>query len=115
MAREPKDRTYRVRQLPAHIDVHHLPALLINLESSIGPLENVIVHSLAGSLKLFEDTPTRTATVTFQNVPSVFDNDETEWVVETRNLGLKRNIIFDTHFLGFTALNDVDPSIHTHE
>jgi hypothetical protein len=115
MARVPKDCTYRVRQLPADMDILRLPALLISLENCIGPLQNVVVHSLAGSLKPFEYTPTKTATVTFHNVPRVFDNDQTEWVFRTRHLGLQKNIIFDTHFLGFTALNDVDPSIHTHE
>lgn len=111
MTRISHDRTYRVRQLSWHIDVHHLPALLISLESSIGPLGNINVHSLAGSLNTFEDVPTKTATVTFNSVPSAFDNDQTEWVFQTRRLGLQKNIIFDIHFLGFTALNDVDPSM----
>jgi hypothetical protein len=115
MTRGPEDCTYRVRQLPAHIDGHRLPAFLISLENSIGPLENINVHSLAGSLNTFEDVPTQTATVTFNVVPRVFTNHDTEWVFETRRLGLQKNIIFDTHFLGFTALNDVDPNMHTLE
>jgi len=115
MTRVPKDRTYRVRQIPSHIDAHHLPALLVSLENSIGPLENVNVHSLAGSLNTFEDVPTKTATVTFNSVPKAFDNDRTEWVFQTRRLGLQKNIIFDIHFIGFTALNDVDPNTHTLE
>lgn len=114
MTRVPEDRTYRIRQLPGHIDVHDLPALLISLENSIGPLENINVHSLAGSLNTF-DVPTKTATITFNSVPKVFDNDQKEWVFQTRQLGLQKNIIFDIHFLGFTALNDVDPSMHTLE
>lgn len=115
MARIREDRTYRVRQLPSHIDSNHLPALLISVENSTGPLENINVHSLAGSLNTFEDVPTKTATVTFGAVPTAFDNDQTEWVLQTRRLGLQRNIIFDTHFLGFTALNDVDPNVHALE
>lgn len=111
----PGDRTYRVRQLPSHIDAHRLPALLISLENSIGPLENINVHSLTGSLNTFEYVQTKTATVTFNRMPRAFDNDLTEWVFQTRRLGLQRNIIFDIHFLGFTALNDVDPSTHTVE
>jgi hypothetical protein len=78
MTRVREDRTYRVRQLPSHIDAHHLPALLISLDDSIGPLENITVHSLAESLNTFEDVPTKTATVTFSRVPRVFDNDRTE-------------------------------------
>ena len=111
----PEGRTYRVRQLPSHIDLHHLPALLISLEDSIGPLENIHIHSLAQSLNAFEDVPTKTATVSFKILPRAFDNEQTEWVFQTRRLGLRRNIIFDIHFLGFTALNDVDPSMHTLE
>lgn len=109
MTRVPDDRTYRVRQLPAHLDIHHLPRLLISLENSLGPLENIHIHSLAGSSNGFEEAPTKTATVTFSNRPTVFDNDQSEWSFQTQQLGLQKNIIFDIHFLGFTTLNDADP------
>lgn len=115
MKRVPEDRTYRVLQLPAHVNINNLPALLISLDYTVGPLENINVHSLAGSLKSFEDPLTKTATVTFNHVPRVFDNDRTEWVFQTQHIGSQKNIIFDTHFLRFTALNDVDPNVHTHE
>lgn len=78
MTRAHEDRTYRV---PSHIDAHRLPALLISLESSIGPLDNINVHSLAWSLNTFEDIPTKTATLTFNSVLRVFDNVQTEWVI----------------------------------
>lgn len=112
MARDRHDRTYRVRQLPPHLDIHRVVAFLVTLHSSLGPSDNIQVHSLAGELGFLEPPLTNTATVSFANVPEIFDNDNTEWGLAADHLGLKAIISFDTHFIGFTALNEVDPALH---
>jgi hypothetical protein len=115
MARGREDRTYRVRQISAYLDRYNVALLLAGLDESLGPLDNIHVHSLAASLNPSEDTPTRTATVMFVRVPTIFDNDNQEWVIKTRHHGLQKDVIFDIHFLGFTALNSVEPSMHSFE
>lgn len=58
----------------------------------------------------FETPRTKTATVIFKALPEVFDNDEAEWVLRTEDT--QPNVIIDIHFLGFTALSDVDSDLH---
>ena len=61
----------------------------------------------------FETLRTKTATVNFKKLPEKFDNDDTEWVLPTGDG--QANVIIDVHFLGFTALNDVDSDLHALE
>src|ERR1700722_2402013 len=99
MARDRETRTYRVRQLPAHLDILGVAKLLAGLADSMGSLENIHIFSIAASLNPAEDPPTKTATIMFGVVPRIFDNDQLEWVVE--HPALHKDIIFDTHFIGF--------------
>jgi hypothetical protein len=115
MARDRENRTYRVRQLPVHLDTHKASQLLAGLGEDFGPLGNVHVFSLAASLCPSEYPATRTATVMFTKCPAKLDNDQDEWIIPTQHLGLQKDIIFDVHFLGFTALNDVHPTLHSLE
>jgi hypothetical protein len=73
----------------------------------------IVTCSLASSLVPFETPRAKTATVIFMTLPAVFDNDDTEWVLRTE--GPQPNVIVDVHFLGFTALNDVDSDLHVLE
>jgi hypothetical protein len=100
-------RTYRFRQLPPQVDTRFLPTLLLSIDAAFGPLGNIRVHSLASSLDPWESPPTKVATITFKQLPSIFDNEDKEWVFLARNIGLLKNVIVDVHFLGFTPLNDV--------
>lgn len=106
MAISRDSRTYRVRQLPYHMDRHQVVRLLCTLLDSIEP-GDIQIYSLASSLSPWERPPTKVATVMFGRLPAILDSDETEWVLHSQRAGLQRNIIIDIHFLGFTALNDV--------
>lgn len=99
-------RTYRVRQLPPHVDRHQTVALLARLGHDLGPAANIQIFSLSSSLNPWENRPTKTATVCFLRLPAAFDNDKNEWVLPAQSeLALERDIIVDVHFLDFTALN----------
>ena len=99
-------RTYRVRQLPPHVDRHQAVALLARLGQDLGPAANIQIFSLSSSLNPWENRPTKTATVCFLRLPAAFDNDKGEWVLPAQSeLALERDIIVDVHFLDFTALN----------
>ncbi|RDW89694.1 hypothetical protein BP6252_01726 [Coleophoma cylindrospora] len=120
MVRTREDRTYRVKQLPLHLELPNLATFLAQLDGRIGPADSIKVHSIAGALSLEDNPKFKVATVTFINVPALFDNDRQEWTVEVyslseekrRRLNVKEDIIFDTHFLGFTPLNDVPSEDH---
>lgn len=114
MPRPRRDRTYRVRQLqvPPGTDHRQLTHIIASLSDGLGPAENIQVYSLAASLPLSTILPTSVATIAFDKTPSVLDNDNTEWSLTARHLDWRRNVIFDTHFLGLTPLNDPEPCNH---
>lgn len=123
MVRTREDRTYRVRQLPLYLQLPAVAAFLAQLDGRIGPASSIRVHSIANALSL-EDVPKfKVVTLTFLNVPILFDNDQQEWTIEAHSLSegkrhtlkITDNIIFDTHFLGFTPLNDVPSEDHVAE
>jgi hypothetical protein len=107
MARDRRNRTYRVRQIPHHVTEHQLISILITAAKDLGPSENITVRSLSQSLNQWERPPTKVATIVFRDTPTRFDNDDQEWIIQTTDLGMKANIIIDVHFLNFTPLNDV--------
>ena len=123
MSRRWDDRTYRIRQLPLHVSLESLPGFLIDIDRDLGPLSNITIWSLADELGLSDDATSKIATVTFQYTPQLLNDDSHEWKIEIRNLnprlkerhGLNRNILFDTHFLGCTPLNNVDKDLHDFE
>jgi len=123
MVRTREDRTYRVKQLPLHLQLPTLAAFLTQLDGRIGPANSIQVHSIADALSLEDNPMFKVATVTFINVPAFFDNDQEEWTVEAyslsegkrHKLNINHDIIFDTHFLGFTPLNDVPSDVHVVE
>jgi hypothetical protein len=108
MARPREQRTYRVRQLPQHLGRQDVARFLCKVSPDFGPQEDIEVFSLAANLIAWEKPQTKTATLTFRSTPRAFDNDGGEWIVSARSAGWNRNLIFDVHFEGFTALNDVE-------
>ena len=110
MGRSRADRVYRVRQLPSHLkDSSRTAAFLASIAPRLGAADNIRVFSLA------QENPTsKTATVTFKTLPSIFDNDGQQWTLQAEDVA-ERNIIIDTHFRGFTALSDLRHSRHTTE
>ena len=118
MSRPREARTYRVRQLQVSSDIafDELSSIIVSLSERLGPADNVQIHSVASSLAPFQKTPTSVATITFTKTPPLLDNDENEWCLSAKHLGWgRRNVVFDTHFLGFTVLNEPSLSDHAFE
>jgi hypothetical protein len=101
--------TYRVQQVPAYLSLNQVAEFLVTASHSLGPVENITVCSLAPSLGFtsYSTHITKTATITFKHTPSIFENDEDQWSIPSDHDKWSRNLVFDTHFKGFTALNDV--------
>jgi hypothetical protein len=115
MPRPRERRTYRLRQLPQHLGLQDVAEFLCNVSSDFGVKEDIQVFSIASSLISWEKPPTKTATLLFNSTPRAFDNDEEEWTVSARHAGWSRKLMFDIHFEGFTALNDVEAPTHLAE
>jgi hypothetical protein len=112
MPRPREQRTYRVRQLPQYLERQEVANFICRVSAEFGPEENVEVFSLASSLIAWERPQTKVATIVFKYTPETFDNDEGEWTVVAVHAGWNRELTFDTHFTGFTPLNDIEPSSH---
>lgn len=109
MARSREGRVYRVRQLPLYLDNGVGPArFLARVAPLLGTVENILVFSLAHAKQ-----DSMTATVGFNSLPSIFDNNEEQWTLQTDIPG--RNIIVDIHFRDFTVLGEPRRSPHTAE
>lgn len=104
-----ESRTYRVQQLPVDIHITQVADFLTSACADIGPAKNIKVYSVARTLGFtsYATRSTKTATIVFRQTPLIFDNDEEQWSVESHRARWNRNLVFDTHFRGFTALNDV--------
>ena len=110
MGRNRESQVFRFRQLPLHLknrgDVAPFLALIASV---LGTANNIRVFSLAQ-----ETSNTKTATVSFRTIPSIFDNDEQQWTLQTETF-CGQNIIVDTHFQGFTVLSEPQQHPHTVE
>ena len=108
-----KAKTYRARQLPCILT--SLPQVASFLASIVPGLaaDNVRVFSLATSLNLLEIPPSKVSTLMFDQVPPMFDDSSTEWVISGQTAGLLRDLIIDVHFRDFTPLNDVPDETHS--
>ena len=110
MGNSREKQVYRVRQLPLHLkDCGATASFLASIARDLGVADNIRVFSLAK-----EKSNSKTATVSFKVIPSLFDNDSEEWTLQTE-VSCGRNIIVDTHFRGFTVLNEPQISPHTVE
>ncbi|KAI9694157.1 MAG: hypothetical protein M1822_003428 [Bathelium mastoideum] len=112
----PRDRlAYRLRQLPQYLKITDVASFVVKVSADLGPEDAIQVFSLATSLAVWENPPTKIATLTFKTTPKVFDNDDEKWEVSARQIGWNRTLAFDVLFDGFTPLNDVDESNHLAE
>lgn len=114
MAMSPNLRTFRLRGCPATADG---PAIQVALSSAFGDIaaDDIRIWSLASTVDPWEATPTKTATLTFDALPSAIEASlpKGEWPIVDRDTG--HNFILDTHFLGLTPLNDLKPEDHMFE
>lgn len=101
---------YRVRQLPLHLDHPSDTAhFLASIAPDLGEASNIRVCSLAQAKQ-----DSKTATVTFKTIPSVFENDQHQWTLPVESYR-RQNVIVDEHFRGFTVLNEPRQCPHTVE
>ncbi|KAK4448922.1 hypothetical protein QBC34DRAFT_100924 [Podospora aff. communis PSN243] len=116
----PTRKVYRVRNLPSHHDRHAVAQLLArcigDMDDSTPKLNSVRVnvHSVAKSADPWEHVATQTATVSFSHhldlKAGVKRDSGQEWRIPVA--GLRGALILDTHFDGFTPLNDPDQYGH---
>ena len=107
-SREPK--VYRVRQLPLHLkDCGVTASFLALIAPALEPADNIRVFSLAQ-----EKPDSKTATVSFKKIPTIFGNGREQWTLQSKVFS-GQNIIIDTHFRGFTVLNEPQSCLHTVE
>ncbi|KAL4879458.1 hypothetical protein BJY04DRAFT_220054 [Aspergillus karnatakaensis] len=104
---------FRLRELPNTVETTGDVASLVSQKLGDISHEHVLVCSLATSLKPYEDPPSRVATVMFTVPPSkitLHDQDKQEWHIPLEdNAYMCSYLIFDTHFLGMTPMNDAKP------
>lgn len=77
--------------------------------------DDVRIQSLATALDAWGSPPTKTATLTFATLPSAIKSNISQGQWKVGGLGLHDSLILDTHFLGLTPLNNVDPLKHGYE
>ncbi|KAI0117885.1 hypothetical protein GGR51DRAFT_500479 [Nemania sp. FL0031] len=111
MATSPKRITYRLRRCPLDADAKRCATLLSLALPDTRP-EMVRIHSLATNLNPWERPPTKIATLTFETTPTSLTGrlDRNEWILPVGEL--EESLILDTHFLGFTPLNEVVDGTH---
>lgn len=105
---------FRLRGLPNTVDTMDDVARLVNESLGDIPADRIRVFSLATTLNSWENPPSKVATIMFATAPSVVRDGfgEDEWYIPARNLHSNSDLILDTHFMGMTPLNDVEPLCH---
>lgn len=102
--------SYRVRAIPSALDLQQFSDVVIDifqLEKS-----GFKIHSLATDVANQEEALCKTATVSFQQTPSLLKGRKDD----LRSVGItvpytvtdsdtSQHLVFDTHFLGFTPLS----------
>ncbi len=107
-------KTFRVRRVPANLSRSTLAGFLQRSVSALGGDTNICVRSLASSPDDWNSPPSQTATLEFVDLPPQFQSKAaTTW--EFPVPGHDIALTFDTDFIGFTPLNQVDEQHHEFE
>lgn len=100
---------FRLRGIPFEYQSRSDVATLVKSVLAIDPDAKVTIHSLALNPV---DPETMVATVTFGSIPNRLCNGKNEWVLELpfsdphEHFKPRKNLVFDTHFSGFTPLQE---------
>ncbi len=107
-----KAKTYRLREIPAGLDRLDVAELLSKTFSDTGTKVDVI--SLT-TMHHAEQPATKTATLMFDNLPSIVaaNPGQGHWMIN--DVGLKQSLVLDTEFFGITLLNEVSDEKHQFE
>lgn len=110
----PEKTVFRLRGCPTDLDKESLRDLLSSILGDVTPSE-IHLQSLAQGHGL--EIMNRTATLMFSKIPTyILDRqDQTSWRLEVDSVQVSQTrrrsceaLSLDTHFEGFTPLNDVD-------
>ncbi|PLB50321.1 hypothetical protein P170DRAFT_405285 [Aspergillus steynii IBT 23096] len=100
---------FRLRALPDTVETQESAAHLLSERLNDVSVHHIWIHSLATTLKYWEDPPTKVATVMFSVPPSLVQREpnKQEWQIPAKGHDRNsRDFILDTHFIGLTPLND---------
>ncbi|KAK5989024.1 hypothetical protein PT974_10522 [Cladobotryum mycophilum] len=103
-------KVFRLRKLPNHVSTPHHVAHLLNQALGIAA-DHVTIQSIARTSDRWEASPSKVATLQFKSIPECLHPQRQEWEIALSDPP-EHKIILDTHFEGFTVLNDVAPSQH---
>lgn len=117
---------FRVCGLPNSVQTPDDVASLLSTVLGDLPSDQIHVYSLATALDCDRNEdyppskdyhPSKVATVMLSRSSSLFDDgrDKNEWSSRLNRTSGLEDITFDTHFMGMTPLNDVDPVRHSSE
>ncbi|KAL0937157.1 uncharacterized protein CTRU02_206888 [Colletotrichum truncatum] len=99
--------TFRVQGIPCEYQTRSDVRVLIKNVLSLGPSASVVVHSIPICPV---ERNSRTATVSFGALPECLsDYSKNQWVFRPGaedDLSIKKSLVFDTHFSGFTPLQE---------
>lgn len=106
--------TYRLRRIPAGVSGLKLKEFLCQIIGDLTP-QQLHISSLAPTPDDHTKPPSQTATLQILGpVPTALLSDgNDECIVDVP--GHRHPLVFDTHFLGFTPLNDVKSEEHAFE
>ncbi|KAI1412373.1 hypothetical protein F5Y13DRAFT_200005 [Hypoxylon sp. FL1857] len=114
MASLAKEKVYRLRNLPLHVDRQSAAELLATCVDDLAP-HQIRISSLANDVDPWARPPTKTATLTFHETraASRFNSGPGEWDFPVP--GLSKPLILDSHFRGLTSLNEVSATEHQYD
>ncbi|KAI0100718.1 hypothetical protein F4776DRAFT_658252 [Hypoxylon sp. NC0597] len=114
MASRDKQKVYRLRNLPTHVDRQSAAELLATCVDDLAP-HQVRISSLADDVDPWARPPTKTATLTLHETRAAnrFDSGPGEWAFTVP--GLSKPLILDYHFRGLTLLNEVNAAEHKYD
>ncbi|KAL7937859.1 hypothetical protein V8C35DRAFT_290115 [Trichoderma chlorosporum] len=106
-----KQKVYRLGNIPNCWDRHDVILRLSEALEGVS-YEDIQIFSLAFSVDHLDESPPKKATLTFNKIPSIIklEPKKSQWNIKVPNLS--SSLILDSHFLGFTPLNDVSGPQH---
>jgi len=109
-----KSLTFRLQGCATTVDEATLRRTLAQAFGDINA-DDIRVRSLATTLSSWGAPATKTATLSFEKLPSAIGTSiaRGRWTVETP--GCSGGLILDTNFLGLTPLNEVEDWKHDYE
>ncbi|KAI1171637.1 hypothetical protein F4777DRAFT_564930 [Nemania sp. FL0916] len=115
MAQDASKIVFRLRGLPANLATLDNVANIIHIGFFDLPGPRARVFSLSTSLHQYETT--RVATVMFDILPLVIQKNPSanQWEASIRSGADSYHLVLDTHFLGMTPLNHIEPLRHIYD